>query len=119
MFVWWRHLSVLAKIAGIAGAISGAIVSVAAAWPLVEWAFPAHRGLVYDKVGGVQTTTNELLIWKFEDSKSRLKSEMGGWTIQLQKETDPAQKALIQQRIRDLDREQSSYDDRIRRLRSQ
>lgn len=119
MLQWWQRLSRLAKIAGVVAAISGAIVSVAAAWPLVEWAFPAHRGLLYEKVGGVQATTNELLIWKFEDNKSRLKAESGGWAIQLQKETDPQTRSLIQQRIDQLDREQRDVDGRINKLRGQ
>lgn len=114
---WWKRLSHVAKVAGAVGAITGAIVGIAAAWPIIEFMAPAHRGYVVEQIGGVRTTTNELLIWKFEDTRDRKKSEASSWNIQVQKETDQNQRALIQQRIEQLTNEQKVLDERIQRLR--
>lgn len=119
MLDWWRHLSRLGKIAGIVGAITGAIVGVAAAWPIIEWAVPAHRGLLYEKIGGVQATTNELLIWKFEDQKNTLSREQRGLNIILKKETDPELQRDIQRSIEKSSKEEQTIDDRIRKLKGQ
>lgn len=110
----WRNMTKMA--AGVV-AITGAIVGVAKAWPYVEPYLLAHRGYVIEHIGGVQATTNELLIWKFEDAKSRSKADMEGWTIQMQKENDPQTRTLIQRRIEQLNVEQQQYDQRIRALR--
>lgn len=116
MLNWWRHLSRVGKIAGMVGAITGAIVGVAAAWPIIHWVVPAHRGYVIEQVGGVQATTNELLIWKFEDDKGRKRSEAANWNIQMQKEQDPQTRTLIQQRIEQLQRDQAEIEVRIKRI---
>lgn len=44
MLDWWKRLSRLGKLAGVIAAISGAIVSVAAAWPIVEPLWYVSRG---------------------------------------------------------------------------
>lgn len=119
MLNWWRHLSAVTKLAAMLSAIAGAIVSVAAAWPLVEPYAPAHRGFVVEQVGDVRTTTNELLIWKAEDTKNKIRSDSSGWNIQLQKEQDPTTRALIQQRIEQLNTEQEQVDQRIKKLKGQ
>jgi hypothetical protein len=111
---FWRNAT---KLAGAVVAITGAIVGVAKAWPYVEPYLLAHRGYVLEQVGGVTATTNELLIWKSEDSQERIKSEISGWAIQLQKESDPQQKHLIEQRLRELNDAAKRHQERINRLR--
>ena len=112
MLGWWRKFSHLGKFSSVVVAISGAIVGVAAAWPIVEWAIPAHRGYVLEHVGDVRTTTNELLLWKAEDTKNKIKSDREGWAIQIQKEQDPQTRNLIQNRIQQLDADHAQVDER-------
>lgn len=50
MLDWWKRLSRTAKVFGAIGIISSAIVSVAAAYSIIEPAIPAHRGLVREYV---------------------------------------------------------------------
>src|SRR3990167_11119939 len=50
MLAWFHRASLIGKCAGAVAAITAAIIGVAAAWPLVESAFPAHRGFVRDTV---------------------------------------------------------------------
>ena len=116
MLTWFRELSSISKIAAPVGVIAGAITATAIAWPHVEFGFPAHRGYVVSQVGDVKNATNELLIWKFEDGISRAKRDASGWNIQLQKETNPAQRGLIQSEIDRLLKEQKDNEGRIQRL---
>ena len=104
---------------GAIAAVFGAITAAHTAWPLVDPYILAHRGYVIEKIGGVQATTNELLIWKSEDSLAKLRADSEGWKIQLQKETDPQTKRLIEQRIEQLKRDQQQVDERIRKLKGQ
>lgn len=119
----WEALSGAAKrltvIGGCIAAVFGAITATNAAWPIVGPFAPAHRGYVTEKVGDVQTTTNELLLWKFEDSKNKITADQEGWKIQITKETDPQTKGMIQRRIDQLDNDQRQVDDRIRKLKGQ
>lgn len=116
MLEWWKRLSHIGKFAGIVAAITGAIVGVAAAWPLVEPYVFAHRGYVLEKVGGVQATANELLMWKFEDNRDRAKADVEDKKILLQKENDPQIKELIQKNIDSSAQKQKDYDERITKL---
>lgn len=111
----------IAKIVGVfaasVAAFFGAITAISSAWPVVEPYVLAHRGYVHEQVGGVQTTTNELLIWKFEDIRNRAKAEADSWRIQLQKEPNGSTRDLIERRIEALEGEQREASDRIRTLR--
>lgn len=119
----WQRASPLLKgltvFFGTVAAGFGAITATATAWPYVEPYLVAHRGYVLDKVGGVQTTVNEVLLWKAEDTKNKIKADIGGWNIQKQKETDPETRRMIEQRIEQLNGEQNQVDDRIRKLKGQ
>ena len=119
----WEALSGAAKGLTVAGgcvaAVFGAITATSAAWPIVGQFAPAHRGYVIEQVGGVQATTNELLIWKFEDAKNKITADQEGWKIQITKETDPQTKTMIQRRIEQLDTDQRQVDERIRKLKGQ
>ena len=101
---------------GAIAAIFGAITAAHTAWPIVDPYMLAHRGYVLEKIGGVQATTNELLIWKSEDSLAKLRADSEGWKIQLQKETDEQTKRLIQNRIQQLNADQQQVEERIRKL---
>lgn len=103
-------------IGGTIAAVFGAITAAHTAWPIVDPYLLAHRGYVIEKVGDVQATTNELLIWKFEDKKNQIASDIAGWTIQMQKEADPQTKKLIEQRIKQLGSDQTQIDERIRKI---
>ena len=117
MLGWFKQLSGTAKIASSVGAVSGAIVATAAAWPHVESVAPAHRGYVVEKVGDVRSVTNELQKWRFEDAKAKLSADSANWNIQLQREKDPNTRALIQQNIERIDREKQAVEDRLNALR--
>lgn len=108
----------ITTVAGTVAAIFGAITAVSSAWPTVDPYFLAHRGYVVEKVGGVQQNVNELLVWKTEDAKARNNAEYEAWTIQLQREQDPQAKALIQQRLLTIQREQQQLDERINSIKS-
>ena len=101
---------------GTITAIFTVITAAHTAWPIVDPYVPAHRGYVVEKVGDVQTTTNELLRWKFEDTRAKLRADAEGWTIQLQKEQDPQTRSLIQQRVQQLTVEQKQLDERLQKL---
>jgi hypothetical protein len=119
-FFWGtKGAKIVTVICGAIAAAFGAITAAHTAWPIVDPYVLAHRGYVVEQVGGVQATTNELLMWKSEDTKNKIQSEISGWTIQLQKEPDPQTRSLIQQRVRQLDVEQQQIDERIRKLRGQ
>lgn len=113
MLDWMRRLSTFSKVVGLVGAICAAIVSFAAAWPIVEPYMLAHRAYVISQVGVVQATTNDLLRWKLEDASSKLKADREGWMIQMQKENDPQTKALIQNRIEQLLIEERRNNERL------
>jgi len=119
MMNWWRAYPFLTRFLTAIGLGTGAIVGVAQAWPFVDRYIVAHRGLVYDQVSEVRTTTNELLMWKFEDAKNKNKADANGWTIQLQKEQDPQTRALIQKQLEQLGTEQQQIDERIKKLKGQ
>lgn len=123
-FIWGsRGRKMITAIAGGIAAIMGAVTATNSAWPILEPSVPVlryhMRDYVLEKVGGVQTTTNELLLWKFEDGKAKLRADAEGWTIQLQKEQDPRTRALIEQRVQQLQVEQRQIDERIQKLRGQ
>ena len=111
-----RTAKTVTLVGGSIAAVFGAITAAHTAWPFVDPYVPAHRGYVVEKVGDVQTTTNELLRWKFEDTRSRLQSEYDGWTIQLQKEQEPQTRSLIESRIKQLDKDKKQIDERIEKL---
>lgn len=117
MWGWWQRLSLIGKLSGVVAAISGAVVSGAAAWPLVEWMIPAHRGYVLEKVAKVQDTTTELLLWKFEDTRNRAEVEINNLNILMKKETDPQVRLLIQKNIDQQRKDQGELDERIKLLR--
>ena len=119
-FFWGTKVAkTVTVLAGTAAAIFSLITAAHTAWPIVDPYLLAHRGYVIQQVGGVQATTNELLLWKFEDTKNKLKADADGWTIQLQKEQDPQTRGLIQQRVQQLGVEQKQIDDRIKQLKGQ
>lgn len=102
--------------AAAVAAIFGAVTAVHTAWPLVDPYVLAHRGYVIEKIGGVQATTNDLLMWKFEDNRDRAKADIEDKRILLQKENDPQIKALIQQNIESAAQKMREYDTRINKL---
>ncbi len=112
----WKVATMI--IGGIA-AVLGVITAAHTAFPIVDPYLLAHRGYVIERIGGVQSTTNELLLWKFEDSKNKIKADQEGWKIQLQKEQDPQTRTLIEQRIQQLATDQQQVDERIRKLKGQ
>ncbi len=113
------NVKMVSIVAGTIAAVFGAITAAHTAWPIVDPYILAHRGFVIEKVGGVQATTNELLLWKVEDTKAKLKADADGWAIQLQKEQDPQTKRLIEQRIQQINVDQQQMDERIRKLKGQ
>lgn len=130
-FLWGtRAAKMVTVIAGTFAAVLGAITAAHTAWPIVEPAMPVlhfhMRGYVGEKlgevilkVGGIQATTDELLIWKFEDNRDRAKAETEDKRILLEKEENPKIKAMIQENIESSVRKQQDYTDRIKKLKGQ
>ena len=123
MFAWLKGLSRVAKLCGGVGLVTGAIMGIAGAWPIVEWLVPAHRGYVLEQrgyvlqqVGDVRVNTNELLLWKFEDQKNTLSREQRGLNILLKKETDPALQHDIQRSIDKSSKEEVEIIERIKKI---
>ena len=117
-FLWGnRTAKTITVICGAFASIFGLITAAHTAWPIVDPYVLAHRGYVLEKIGGVQATTNDLLIWKFEDNRDRAKADVEDKRILLQKEDNPQIRALIQQNIDSSSQKQKEYDDRIRKLR--
>ncbi len=119
MLDWWRQVNWWIKAASLVLGLLVALGGAVKAWPVIEFMFPAHRGLVYEKVWEVQVTTNELLIWKSEDTIARAKSERDSWEIQIKKEPESPAHDLIKRRIEQLDRDTAQQETRIRQLRGQ
>lgn len=116
MLNWFHNLGRWAKVATMVSAFTGAIIGTAAAWPIIEWMVPVHRGLLYHEISDVKVPINELLIWKFEDAKKKAEGEASDWTIKLQKEDDPDTRRMIQKRINELKKDQDVSDERIKKL---
>ena len=97
-------------------ALGGATTVVVQYTSLAEpwwWATHAH---VEEKVKPVDEKTNVLMYWKLDDQKNIAKQNEGGWAVQLQRETDPRAKELIQQQIDRSKVDQQRYDARIQQL---
>ena len=116
----WRRFKRFGTIIGIVGVTAGAIVSVAKALPIIEPWWYASRGHVAEKIADVKgqqdQKINELLIWKFEDAKSRAVSEAGQIDVLMKKEADPDIRAILQKNLDRAKADQKKYDERIKEL---
>jgi len=97
-------------------AIGGAATIVITVVPMVEPWWVATRAHVSEKINPIDQKTDVLMYWKLDDQKNIAKREEGGWTIQLQKESDPKQKELIQKQIDRAVADQRKYDERVKQL---
>jgi hypothetical protein len=115
--IFWRNII---YVAGGVAAIAGAITALPKATQVVEPYGPAHRGFVRDttrsSVEPIAQQTDVLLYWKLEDEKNRTKREEGAWNVQLQRENDPASRALIEQQIQRATADRKKIDDRLNKL---
>ncbi len=116
---WGRiatHWQVAIVIASGVAAIGAATTVVVKFLPYTEpWWYATHAH-VDEKVTPVDQKTDVLMYWKLDDAKNTAKREEGGWAVQLQKETDPKQKELIQRQIDHAVADQRKYDARIQQL---
>lgn len=117
MPLFWRNVI---YIAGGVAAVAGAITAVPTATKVVEPYGPAHRGFVRDtaktSLEPIAQQADVLLYWKLEDEKSRAKREEGAWNVQLQRESDPASRALIEQQIERAASDRKKIEDRLHKL---
>lgn len=112
-------VALCATIAAVAGAITGTV----AAWPHVEpgtpvlwYQFRSEKAAIRNEY---QQTLNELLQWKFEESKQKLMSDISSAKIMLEQSKDqsPQVKALIEEKITALSKQVKEVDDRLSMLR--
>jgi hypothetical protein len=103
---WWMSLNRTVKIIGAVGVISGAVYSVAQAWPLVEPFWYAHRGYVrwYDDehLSNVLHRLNKIQLVQDEDRRQRLLDEAAKREIELQGDQAkqlPQYRDLVQDRV--------------------
>lgn len=91
---WLGRLSLLAKVAGFVAAFTGAIVGAAAAWPVLEpfwYVSRAELRLVMDKQA---VATDRQTLFQLQEYLDRAKRDPGAATS-----------PIVQDRIRDLERQ--------------
>lgn len=123
----WSRLLRLGKIAGVVGAIFGAIASGAIAWPHIEPWLAAHRGYVREVSAAVSTELKEaqdkgysaLRDLQVETANGKLdqtEDNIAKWNVELNKAADDQAKQLIQGQIRKLDATRDGLKEQIKTL---
>lgn len=116
---WWRELPRIAKIAGYIGAISGAIVTTAAAWPVVEFIIPAHRGYVLEQRAPLLHRVIDIEMRSNSARRERLLDEFPKRELELhgeQAKQTPQYRDLIQQRLNKIKSELDAIDEQNKKL---
>jgi hypothetical protein len=115
---WWHNLSRTVKIVGYVGVTSGAIVSAAQAWPLVEPYWYAHRGYVrsYDgsQVVPLLKRIIEVQLVQDRERRQQLLDEVAKRSLELQSDLAkqaPEYKALVQERVNRISEELKTLDE--------
>jgi hypothetical protein len=118
MLAWWRQISRFGKIGGVVGALSGAVVGVAGAWPFLEPYMVAHRGYVIDRtredITPLKQMVIEIQIDRNHDRRERLLGEVEKRELELQSEQAkalPQYRELVQQRVDRVKKELKTLDD--------
>lgn len=98
----WRRLSRTIKLISYVGMVSAAIVSSAAAWPIIEWAFPAYRGYVVAQKGPLLARVIEIELKQVDAERKRILRDVQKNEIELQSDqakATPQYHKLIQKEI--------------------
>lgn len=106
----WDRLLRTGKIAGVVVAITGAIVGVATAWPLIEPYMAAHRAYVRAVAMGLtdsyqaaqsdsRRVIRDLQIEQAEGKRDSATDAIVKWTIEIRKSNDETTKSMIQGQI--------------------
>ena len=104
----------------------GAVILIGSAYtamksiaPAIEPAMPAHRGYVREEQAPTRAIVDNMLIQSLERQLSSMKSERGGWAIQLQTQKNEKAKPLIEAQIERLDHDMKNTEAQIKRLKTQ
>lgn len=114
----WSGFSRTVKIISFIGIASGAIVSVASAWPIVEPFWYAHRGYVRsynaDRIDPVIKRLVQVQVQLNDDRRQHLLDEAAKRDLELQSDQAkqlPQYKALVQQRVDRIKTELKTIDE--------
>jgi hypothetical protein len=115
---WWKSLSRTVRVIGYAGVVSGAVVSVAKAWPIVEPYWIAHRDFVrsYDtrQYAPIIKRLIEVQLVQDRERRQQLLDEAGKRAIELQSDLAkqaPEYKALVQERVNRISEELKTLEE--------
>lgn len=109
----WSKLMRIGKIAGIVGALTGAVVGAAAAWPILEPYLAAHRGYVrfiaMEATGKYQAdqlesrrVVRDIQVEQADGKREQTEEAIFKWQLELAKAPDEQARQLISNRIREL-----------------
>lgn len=123
----YRRLMYWGKLVGMIGVTAGAIVSAAAAWPLIEPYLAAHRGYVRYVAGevsnGASTAQSEsrkvirdLQVEQAEGKRDAAAGDLVKWEIELGKTSNDQTRALIEKQMRELTVTKHRLDSQIETL---
>lgn len=71
------------------------------------------RKVADERVAEYKPTINQLLKWQAQDSLSKIDSESAQWNIKLPTEQDPQTRAMIENRLQQLQGEKSRVQQRL------
>lgn len=123
----FRRLMYWGKLVGIIGVTAGAIVSAAAAWPLIEPYLVAHRGYVRHVSDSVSNNSSaaqsesrkvirDLQVEQAEGKRDQADEALFKWKVELNKAADDQTRQLIFERLRELENTKRKLGDQIETL---
>ena len=116
---WWRKLSRTVKVIGYIGVASGAVVSTAAAWPIIEPYWVAQRYYVIDHSTPLLRRVIEIELKANDARRDRLLKEAPVRELELKSEQSmqtPQYRALVQDRLKNIKHELDAIDDQDKKL---
>lgn len=116
---YWRGLSRTVKIIGYVGVVSGAIVSAATAFPIVEPWIVAHRGYVRSENTPLLHRVIEIQLQANENRRERLINDMKRYETELQSDQVkqlPQYRDLVQQQVERASQEIRTIDEQNKSL---
>jgi hypothetical protein len=116
---WWRKLSRTVKVISYIGISSGAIVSTAAAWPIIEPYWVAQRYYVIDHSTPLLRRVIEIELKANDARRDRLLKEAPVRELELKSEQSmqtPQYRELVKDRLKNIKHELDAIDDQDKKL---
>ena len=116
---WWRKLSRTVKVISYIGISSGAIVSTAAAWPIIEPYWVAQRYYVIDHSTPLLRRVIEIELKANDARRDRLLKEAPVRELELKSEQSmqtPQYRELVKDRLKNIKHELDARDDQDKKL---